>query len=208
MTARLIGDPDDVTIFSVAEEEWPSDPAGFDAFLITGSPAGVYDDLPWIARLIAFLRELDPRTRLVGICFGHQVMAQAFGGEVRKSETGWGLGLHRYAIHDRAEWMDEATHVAVTAIHQDQVVVPPPECRILAGNAFTPCGILAYTSRPAISFQVHPEFETDFAHALIAGHRPSTPHDPAFHAAAIASLSRLGDGARLGAWIRRFLDVE
>src|SRR3546814_14651521 len=78
-----------------------------DGYVITGSPAGVYDGLPWIMRLIAWLREAKGRTKLVGICFGHQVMAQAFGGNVAKADTGWGIGLHRYDVNERASWMDD-----------------------------------------------------------------------------------------------------
>lgn len=208
MTSKLIGDPDDLTVLAITNGQWPSRRDTFDAFLITGSPAGVYDDLPWIEDLIAFLRGLNRRTKLVGICFGHQIMAEAFGGQVRKSEKGWGLGLHRYDIHERAPWMDSARQVAVAAIHQDQVVAPPPAARILAGNAFTPCGIVAYEDRPAISFQFHPEFEQDYAEALIGGHRPPVPHDAAYHASAIASLEGRSDSTRVGAWIRRFLDLE
>lgn len=208
MTAKLLRDPDGITIFAIAEGDWPSDPGAFDAFLITGSPAGVYDALPWIANLIMLLRGLDPRTKLVGLCFGHQVMAQAFGGQVRKSEKGWGLGLHRYDVYECAPWMDCAAQVAVAAIHQDQVVELPSSARILAGSTFTPCGILAYTDRAAISFQCHPEFERDYAEALIAGHRPMAPHDPAFHAAAIDSLNGPTDSARVGGWIRRFLGLK
>lgn len=208
MTAKLLGDPVGVTVFSVAQGEWPSRPDAFDGFLITGSPAGVYDDLPWIEDLIAFLRDLDRRTKLVGLCFGHQVMAKAFGGTVRKSEKGWGLGLHRYDVHECAPWMDSARQVAVAAIHQDQVVALPPHVRILAGSTFTPCGILTYDDRHAISFQFHPEFEGDYAEALIAGHHPAVAHDTAFQASAIASLEEPSDSARVGAWIRRFLELD
>ena len=208
MTAKLIGEPEGVAIFRVAQGEWPSDPDAFDAFLITGSPAGVYDDLPWIDDLLAFLRDLDPRTKLVGICFGHQVMAQAFGGQVRKSEKGWGLGLHRYDVRERAPWMDASRQIAVAAIHQDQVVEAPPNARILAASAFTPCAILGYGDRAAISFQFHPEFERDYSEALIAGHSPTVPHDAEFHASAIASLKDPSDRVRVGAWIRRFLEVD
>ncbi|GJE15528.1 glutamine amidotransferase-related protein [Methylobacterium marchantiae] len=205
MVERLIGDAAEVTTFPVAEGRLPTSPDDFDAFFVTGSAAGIYDDLPWIAPLKDFLRGVEGRAKLVGLCFGHQVMAAAFGGTVEESPKGWGIGLHTYDVFERADWMDEADRVSVPAIHQDQVIVPPAGARILGGNAFTPYGILSYPERRAISFQVHPEFETDYATALIAGHRPAVPHDEAFRTAALASLEGTSDAPRIGGWIRRFL---
>jgi len=207
MAADLVGPDHAYTLYAVAEGVLPADPAIEEAYLITGSPAGVYEPLPWIAALMDFLRSVPPETPLVGICFGHQAMASAFGGRVAKSDKGWGLGLQTYAIHARAPWMDDAREIAVPAIHQDQVLEPPPGARTLAGNAFAPHGVLHYEDRRALSFQVHPEFTHAYATALIAGHRPAVPHAPAVHDAALASLARPGDGPRLGGWIRRFLET-
>ncbi len=207
MVADLVGPGHAYTHYPVLDGVLPADASVEDAYLVTGSPAGVYEPLPWIADLVAFLRSVPATTPLVGICFGHQVMAAAFGGRVAKSEKGWGLGLHTYAVHERAPWMDDATDIAVPAIHQDQVLEKPPGARTLAGNAFTPHGVLAYDERRALSFQVHPEFTADYATALIAGHRPEVPHVPAIHETALASLTRPGDGPRLGGWIRRFLET-
>src|ERR1044072_5407553 len=72
----------------------PPDVGRHDAYLVTGSPAGVYDELPWIAKLKTFLQAAKGRARLVGICFGHQIMAEAFGGRVEESARGRGGGLH------------------------------------------------------------------------------------------------------------------
>ncbi|MDR7037134.1 GMP synthase-like glutamine amidotransferase [Methylobacterium sp. BE186] len=174
-------------------------------YLITGSPAGIYDPDPWIAALIAFLRALAPERRVVGICFGHQVMAQAWGGRVVKSEKGWGLGLHRYEVVEPAPFMDGGDAIRVPASHQDQVVALPPGARVLAASAFTPYAVLGYRDRAALSFQCHPEFEPAFARALTEGHR-AAESDPARAAAALASLDGPHDSGRVGGWIRRFLD--
>ncbi|GJE32540.1 GMP synthase [Methylobacterium oxalidis] len=174
-------------------------------YLITGSPAGVYDPDPWIADLLAFLRGLSPDRKVVGICFGHQVMAQAWGGQVVKSDRGWGLGLHRYDVVRRAPFMDDAEAIRVPVSHQDQVVALPPGAEILAASAFTPHAVLRYRDRAALSCQCHPEFEPDFARALTDGHRAALD-DPALVTAALASLDAPHDSARVGGWIRRFLE--
>jgi GMP synthase-like glutamine amidotransferase len=203
MFARLLGPGFELRGYDVPAGALPPSPSAHPAFLITGSAAGVYEPLPWIAPLLAFLREAKGRTKLVGICFGHQAMAEALGGRVEKSERGWGIGLQDYDLWDRAPWMGEAPpgRIAVPVSHQDQVVVPPPDVRILAGNAFTPFGLLEYEDAPAISMQFHPEFEPDYARALIEHRRARVP-DPD---AAIASLDRPGDRALVAEWIRTFL---
>jgi GMP synthase-like glutamine amidotransferase len=138
---------------------------------------------------------------MVGICFGHQIMAEALDGHVEKSTKGWGTGLHRYSIVGREAWMDGADEVAVPASHQDQVVLQPPRTNVVASSEFAPLAALAWTDRPAISFQFHPEFLPAFAKALIAERYDRIP-DPA---AAIASLDSPNDNARVGGWIKRFL---
>jgi GMP synthase-like glutamine amidotransferase len=186
--------------FDVEAGALPGDPAAYDAYLVTGSPAGVYEPLPWIAPLSDFLRAARQQ-KLVGICFGHQIMAQALGGRVEKSAKGWGAGLHRYEVVGRALWLDDVASVSVPASHQDQVVIQPPHTDVVAASAFTPYAGLAWTDRPAISFQFHPEFAPAFAQALIAERYDRVP-DPD---AAIASLDAPNDNVRVGGWIRRFL---
>ncbi|HEY6662749.1 MAG TPA: type 1 glutamine amidotransferase [Sphingomicrobium sp.] len=199
MFAKLLGEGFEVERFDVQAGQFPDDGAR-DAVLITGSPAGVYDDFPWIAPLMDFIRAAT-ETRMVGVCFGHQIMAEALGGHVVKSEKGWSTGLHDYSVVRRESWMDGEEAVAIPASHQDQVVVQPPNTQIVAASDFTPYAALAWTDRPAISFQFHPEFSPDFAKALIAERYDRVP-DPD---TAIASLDAPNDNARVGGWIRRFL---
>jgi len=181
----------------------PADPGAYGAYVITGSTAGVYEDLPWIAPLMDFLRAVRGRAPLVGICFGHQIMAQAFGGQVVKSPKGWGVGLQRYAVTPHAPRLD-AAQVAIPASHQDQVVVPPPGAVVTLASDFTPYAGLAYDDGMAISFQAHPEFDPAFAAALIEARRGTRFDDEAADRA-IASLSQPNDRDRVGGWMRRFL---
>jgi GMP synthase-like glutamine amidotransferase len=203
MFARLLGPGFTPRVYQASDGELPPRPDAHPALLVTGSAAGVYEPLPWIAPLLSFLRESKGRTKMVGICFGHQAMAEALGGRVEKSERGWGIGLQDYDLWERAPWMGETppARIAVPVSHQDQVVVPPPGARVLAGNAFTPFGLLEYGDAPAISMQFHPEFEPEYARALIEHRRARVP-DPD---AAIDSLERPDDRALVAEWIRAFL---
>ena len=201
MISEMLGPSFETVGYDVAHGDLPDDPRAHGAWLITGSPAGVYEDHAWIPPLEALLRESKGKAKLVGLCFGHQIMAQAFGGRVEKSERGWGIGLQSYDVVDRAPWMDEVAGFAIPVSHQDQVVVQPPASRVLASNAFSPFGLLAYDDQPAISFQGHPEWEPAFAQALIESRRARLPGVDE----ALASLDRPNDRARVGEWIRRFL---
>lgn len=199
MFAQLLGRGFEIETFDVQSGHLP-DPSAHGAYLITGSPAGVYDPLPWIAPLQEFIRSAGD-AKMVGVCFGHQVMAQALGGHVVKSDKGWGTGLQRYDIVQPQPWMDGEWQVAIPASHQDQVVRQPPNTEVVARSDFAPLAALAWTDRPAISFQFHPEFSPAYAKALIEK-RYDRVNEPD---AALASLDAPNDTARVGGWIRTFL---
>ena len=200
MIRRLLGSRS-ATVFDVQSGELPRSISACEAYVITGSNAGVYDRLPWINDLMAFLRNARGGSKLIGICFGHQAMAQAFGGSVIKSSKGWGIGLHRYELHAGPYWMGDDAAVAVPASHQDQVVASPSDARVIASSEFTPYAALDYGD--AISFQFHPEFSPAFATALIEVDRDRYG---ALAASAIQSHLQPDDCARVGRWIDRFLD--
>jgi GMP synthase-like glutamine amidotransferase len=202
MFATVLGSEFELERFDVQAGELP-DPAAHQAYLITGSPAGVYDPLPWIEPLMDFIRSAGG-AKMVGVCFGHQVMAEALGGHVEKSDKGWGAGLHRYAVVRSEPWIDTAGTIAIPASHQDQVVVQPPNTEVVAASDFTPFAALAWTDRPAVSFQFHPEFSPAFAKALIERRYDKVLNPDA----AIASLDQPNDSARVGGWIRNFLNGD
>lgn len=199
----LLGDGVPTTRFNVQEGRLPDDPAAFEGVVVTGSAAGVYEDHVWIPQLTEWLQAARGRTRILGICFGHQVMAQAWGGRVEKSDRGWGVGLHRYDILRDEPWMfPRADSVAIPVSHQDQVVAVSPDARVIAACAFTPYAGLAW-GRDAVSFQCHPEFQPAYAAALVELRRGRIPDAVADEA--IASLQRPNDRALMTAWIRAFL---
>ena len=198
--------------FRTLQGELPDRDDALKGVVITGSPAGVYEGDPWIVALMDWLRALDPAVPVVGICFGHQVMAQAYGGHVEKSPKGWGVGLHEYEIHAHDLWHDllgraaddQAIRVAVT--HQDQVVKKPDSAVVLAGSEFTPHGALYYTDRRALSFQCHPEFCEDFASDLLISRR-GIRIDPALVDRALDTLKARSSRSEVLGAISRFLEA-
>jgi GMP synthase-like glutamine amidotransferase len=203
MYRRMLGLSEPLPSYAVFDGAWPERPEAHDAYIVSGSPAGVYENLPWIADLTGFLQAARGKAKLVGICFGHQAMAQAFGGQVTKSDKGWGVGLHDYRVTAPQRWMDGAAAVSIPASHQDQVIVPPPDARVIAASRFTPYAGLTWLGGDAVSFQFHPEFEPAFAKALIETRRDRVPDADA----AIRSLDGSNDNDRVAGWIARFLGL-
>jgi GMP synthase-like glutamine amidotransferase len=203
MFRDLLGEDFAWRTYDVQAGQWPDRPEAEDGYIVTGSAAGVYEQDAWIGRLLEFLRGAKGRVRLVGVCFGHQAMAQALGGQVIKSPKGWGVGLHTYEVKVHEPWMDSGPAISSPASHQDQVVELPPDARVLAASAFTPFGMIDY-GQGAVSIQLHPEFDPAYAEALIESRREERISDEAA-TAAIQSLHAPNDNRRLGDWLRRFL---
>jgi len=139
-----------------------------DGWLISGSRYGVYDQLEWMIPLQDFVRELaHAAVPLVGVCFGHQIIAEALGGKVVKSDKGWGVGVQRYRIDQRQSWMrDHPPSIGLYAYHQDQIVTCPESATVFSGSDFCPFAGLSYGDS-IISVQAHPEFEETYERALL-----------------------------------------
>ena len=189
---------------AVSDGEPFPDPRRLEAIVITGSAAGVYDDYPWLDPLRAFIRDAyGRRTPMLGVCFGHQIMADALGGDVRKSEKGWGLGRHTYGVSKRPEFMRHAPGMlAVSCSHQDQVIVPPAEAEVILSSDFTPNAGLTYRNGAALSFQPHPEFADDYTIALAELRRGKAPD--AVVETALASVANPSNSADVANYIGQF----
>jgi GMP synthase-like glutamine amidotransferase len=184
----------------------------FDGWLVSGSAASVYDDLPWIDPAAAFLREVvRADVAVVGVCFGHQLLATALGGRVEKADAGWGVGVHEYDVAGAwavpvagddvdpdAEQGEHPEHLALIASHQDQVVVLPDDAEVVAHTNHCPVG--AFTVGPRVlGVQPHPEFTTGLSRDLTERRRDKI--GPARADAALESLHRpVADAAT---WVAR-----
>ena len=198
-------DPDlEFAVYDVEQGQYPMDIDEVDAYLITGSKSGVYDDKPWIATLMVFVRELHRRRKkLVGICFGHQLVAQALGGRVEKSPKGWGMGLHTHRFHNAPSWHDQddmALDILVS--HQDQVLEVADDAHVLAGSDFCENAVCQVGDH-ILTFQGHPEFVPRYAREIML-HRRETIGEEVY-TQGMASMSGTHQGQRVAWWIHNFL---
>lgn len=184
------------TLWSVVDGEFPPGPDAADAWLISGSRYGAYEDLPWIAPLEDLIRAIRDASRpLVGVCFGHQVIAQALGGTVEKFAGGWSVGAQEYTVGD--------TTLRANAWHQDQVTVPPPGATLHGTSPSCAHAILAIGPR-ILTVQPHPEFPDDVMKTLIEVRGAAL--DPAAIAAATSRLDQPNDARVLADWLADVLE--
>jgi len=190
--------------FAAHEGELPADPRAFNAFVITGSRHSVYDDLPWLPPLVEFLRTaLAADRKVIGICFGHQLLAHHFGGETTRAETGWCVGVHDTEVLEAQPWMEpRATRFGLLSSHRDQVRRLPEGARAFAASARCPNAGFVVGSR-VLTFQGHPEFTKAYAADLMRM-RESALGAEVF-AAGMASLDTATHETLVARWILNFV---
>lgn len=195
-----------ITIYDVEQGEFPTDLNAVDAYLITGSRHGVNDGFPWIAQLEACVRSLyDAQKKVIGICFGHQLIAKALGGRVIKSPKGWGVGMSQNKMLRIKEWMNpQPASFNLLVSHQDQVVDLPVGAEILASNDFCPYYMMQIGNH-FLTIQGHPEFTKAYSRALMVS-REDALNEMEF-AQGIKSLELPEDDKLIAQWIMCFLNA-
>ncbi|WP_370232587.1 type 1 glutamine amidotransferase [Cognatishimia sp.] len=155
--------------WNVFEGDLPDTAEAADGWLVSGSKHGAYDALPWIAPLEEFIRDcVDAARPIVGICFGHQIIAQALGGTVEKYSGGWNVGRKTYDF--------AGLDLAMMAWHQDQVTAIPEGVHVLASNETCQYAALLYGDR-ALTLQPHPEFDAESVEILADVNAGNVPQD-------------------------------
>ena len=156
--------------YVVEEMEFPATISECDGWLITGSRHGAYEDHPFIPPLEDFIRAvMAARIPLVGICFGHQIIAKAMGGTVVKSDKGWAVGPQEYDF--------EGEKITLNAWHQDQVTELPEGACVIGTNSFCENAALIYGDT-AYTVQAHPEFGDPFVKGLMETRGRGVVPDP------------------------------
>lgn len=193
--------------YDVQQGELPQQADECDAYLITGSKAAAYDQLPWVLQLqqwIANYYELG--ARLVGICFGHQIIAHSLGGLAAKNSQGWAVGVHTTTLLKGAVTVNSAISAPAALrllhSHQDQVLELPPQAQLLASSEFCPWAAYKIADQ-VLSFQGHPEFTPQYLQRLLS-RRKVTIGENVF-SEAMASLDQSTDAEYVGRWLIDFI---
>ena len=179
----------------------PSSGRECDAWVCTGSKYSVYDGTKWIADLAAFIRSLQQP--FVGICFGHQMLAHAMGGEVAKAKQGWGVGVLGVEVLKKEPWMEPPlARMQIQHMHQDQVQKLPADSVLLGRSPH--CDVAMFRVGEAmLGIEGHPEFTVEYGAALIRARRALIGEQGAQRA--LESLKGRTDSPTVGRWIERFL---
>ncbi|MBF0623170.1 MAG: gamma-glutamyl-gamma-aminobutyrate hydrolase family protein [Magnetococcales bacterium] len=158
----------ELRLYEIQHGEWPASVDECDGYLCPGATNSVYENLPWMPPLVAFVQEVyRQKVPFVGICFGHQLIAHALGGEVKRAETGWGLGVRTLMFKGKEPWMDgDAEQINLCFTHQDQVINLPPGGRIIASADHCPIAALTVDDH-LIGFQGHPEISPVYLRTLM-----------------------------------------
>ena len=217
MFERLVLAAEPSATFSVLDVEegvYPSDSDvdTVDGFIITGSKSSAYDDKEWIRNLERLVQELHAkRKKMVGICFGHQVIARALGGTVAKSDKGWGVGVNVYNVSELPAQGDDEVRgggsgvLKLVASHQDQVTVLPPGARPVVSNDH--CENAGFViGDHVLTLQGHPEFSAEYSEAIMVFRHDMIGAERVSQGRA-SLVTHQHEGPRVARWIVDFLSA-
>lgn len=191
-------------IFNVFEGVLPSSAAEYEGWIITGSKYSVYDDIDWINKLKVFVREISKADKYcIGVCFGHQMLGEAMGGKVAKSDKGWCVGVHEFEVLKREDWMiPYQPKLNLLMSCQDQIVVLPKNSEVQAQSTMCPVGIIKI-GKKMLGIQGHPEFSADYVRSLMEDRTNRIGIETV--KVGLNSLTRTTHNLILGQWISNFL---
>ncbi len=200
----VIGDSFEFESFNCQGGFYPEDIDEYDLYITTGSKAGVYENKAWIQKLIKFIQRLDAKKKkLIGICFGHQIMATACHGIVEKSEKGWGLGVAANRVVTTPDWMSEKKNeLNLLVSHQDQIITLPEDAQVIAESDFCPFFIVQWSDH-FLSTQGHPEWSRAYSEALMEERRGHVP--PETIESAVSTLHIEPDNDLFMRWVMYFV---
>ncbi|GFE65913.1 type 1 glutamine amidotransferase [Litoreibacter roseus] len=183
--------------YDVEQMVFPETVDTCDGWLLTGSRHGAYEDHPFIPPLEQFIRDAyAAAVPMVGICFGHQIIAQALGGHVEKFKAGWSVGLTDYRFESEG-------NAKLNAWHQDQVIRIPDDAKIIASSDFCETAALAYGNR-ALTIQPHPEFGGDFIEHYASSRKGTLDYPDDRMDRALARASEPDDNGKIATQIAAF----
>lgn len=194
----------DLQVYDVTQNRFPAAVDECEAYLTTGSKYSVYDDLPWIHRLKALVQEIHVQKKYyVGVCFGHQLLAEALGGQVLKGDQGWCVGIHPFTIVVQEPWMVPFQNpVYLLMSCQDQVQIMPENACLLAKSPDCPVGMFSVGDH-MLAIQGHPEFPPEYARALMIKRVAKIGQEKTQKG--LASLEQLPDAMVVAQWMMHFL---
>lgn len=203
-TANKHGKQIEYVTYKACHQELPDSPEECHSYLITGSKTGVYDDVPWREPLRQCVKQLYAADkRMVGICFGHQLLADVLGGKAEKSAKGWGIGAIEHERQSEPHVLDNMPEsLTLLFSHQDQVTKLPKRAELLYGNDFCEYGAYHIPER-VLSFQGHPEFTKEYSERLMLLRRER--YDKECFKAGVESLVNPTHEQLVAQWMLDFL---
>ena len=193
----------EITVYDMTAGQLPASPDQQQGWIIGGSRSSITEPEPWVAGLFRFIENLNAaQAPTVGVCFGHQAIAHALGGQVSR-RAHWGVGLLPAEIKATEWWMDPLHEAPIISFcHTDEVTQLPTGGRTIAEADHSPFAMMAIDNH-FLSMQPHPEFSAGFTHQLHEewGHL----FDETTRVQAAKSLAKNSDRSVIGSWIRTFL---
>ncbi|KAJ3016188.1 hypothetical protein HKX48_004171 [Thoreauomyces humboldtii] len=187
----------EIVAFDVTRLEEPSDIHAFDAYVLTGSKFSAYEQIEWIVRLKTLVQRIDRETKakVVGICFGHQIVAEALGGKVVKNPAGWEVGWTRIEL--TKEGVDVLETEKTVLMHQDHVSIPPTGFKVLSSTVTCPIQMMIKEDR-YLTIQGHPEFTANVVREIVKARQASKVFSTEAAEAALAAVDNPVDNVWFG----------